>query len=84
MAEIDYVVGDTNNGWINGRPAKIANTNLDNLINQYNVNQILARQGYKEPKNFMEALYMMFNNGNGFPQREKKQRETYFPFAIGF
>ena len=82
MLEQDYFIDETNNGWVNGVPARVANTQMNDLVRQMEIERELQRQGYKEPRNMMEALYMMFNSGRQMPQR--KQRRQYFPYAMGF
>lgn len=82
MLERDYFIDETNNGWVNGVPASVANTQANNLFNQMAMQQLLQQQGYRDPKNFMEAVYMLFNNGRA-PQ-PRQQRRPIFPYALGY
>ena len=82
MLERDYFIDDTNNGWINGVPARVANTQMNDLMREQELSRILQQQGYQQPKNILEALQMMFNSGRlRQPQRLTRQN---FPYAMGF
>ena len=82
MLQRDYFIDETQNGYVNGVPAGIANQQANNLFDQMRMSEILQQQGYRDPRSFMEAVYMIFNNGRA--PKQKEQRRQIFPNAIGF
>ena len=81
--QYDYVMDETNNGWVNGVPAPIANREIDKMVMDYQINQLLKQQGFREPRNIGEAVYMMFNQGRA-PKPKQKQNRNIFPYALGY
>lgn len=82
MLQRDYFIDETNNGWVNGVPAGIANKQMNDYIMQQQINQLLQQQGYQKPNNIFQALQMMFNNGR--LRQPQQPRQQYFPNAMGF
>ena len=68
--EIDYFIDETNNGWVNGVPAKIANKQMNDMI----------RDRLTYSPSFGEYVSQLFN----YFKIPKEQRVDYIPYALGF
>lgn len=88
MAEIDYVIDETRNGWVNGKPARVVNKEINDYYNNLALQQALRQSGYTQPQSFRDWLGQIFNTY--FPQLERytpdqqPRKKVYFPNAIGF
>lgn len=71
--EIDYFIDETNNGWVNGVPARIANRQA----NQY-INDIVLRQN--QQPTYKDYLINLFN----YMRQPREQRVNYFPYTLGY
>lgn len=71
--EIDYFIDETNNGWVNGVPARIANRQA----NQY-INDIVSRRN--QQPTYKDYLINLFN----YIRQPREQRVNYFPYALGY
>ena len=88
MLEQDYFIDETNNGWVNGVPARVANQQMNNYLNNIRTQQLLQQSGYTQPQSFRDWLGQMLNvylpqQERFTPDRQPRKR-VYYPNAIGF
>lgn len=83
MAEYDFFIDETNNGWINGRPARVENKKANDYLNQLMVQEALRQSGWTEPQSLRDWFGVILDKWQ-HQTPDQQQRRIYFPNAIGF
>ena len=68
--EIDYFIDETNNGWVNGVPARVANSQMNDRV----------RDIMSYTPSYGEYISQLLN----YMRRPQEQRANYIPYALGY
>ena len=68
--EIDYFIDETNNGWVNGVPARVANRQMNDRV----------RDIMSYTPSYGEYISQLLN----YMRRPQEQIANYIPYALGY
>lgn len=68
--EIDYFIDETNNGWVNGVPARVANRQMNDMV----------RDNMAYTPSYGEYIAQLLN----YIRQPRNERVNYFPNALGY